>query len=450
MSLIDREEKVIHDALSQMTVDASGLATKVKRKLNEDTPRSAPRQIRRSFLIAAVMSMMLIVTVAAAALGGFDWLLEKVEVPFGDVVDPTYQSVESDGIKVSVIAKKSYSDMSVLYVTLEDTKGLGRVAGDTQIAFGTNDLTQRYSSDLLYFDSETGIAAFEVRLGARDTFDGQTLALEIEGLSYSNQYIGEIRMDFDLVEAVANGENIGEPYADSTRAPSESLTIGHVADIPETKSAWISSIGVLHGYLTVQIGQPASSNMFMRYNSLRPYLLDPDGNVVESKPWSTGFSRTEDMQNIEDFSQVAYYFEEYYFDVDTDALEGYTLCFDATTREIVESNWTLEVDFDSVTEVVEITTDIDVDGVQMKDVTLTLHPLGMTLVGNGASDIDYGAPITAETVIETTDGDIKLISLDASRPHPEKEFECTWQAYSTIDMDSVIAIRIGDNRIEIQ
>lgn len=223
-----------------------------------------------------------------------------------------------------------------------------------------------------------------------------------------------------------------------------------MADIEGTNSAWVSSIGVLHGYLTVQVGQPSGIGTYLNYNSLCPYLRAPNGKVVEPKPWVTGFVKTQDMQNIVDWSQVAYCFDEHYFDVNTDNLEGYTLCLKGSIQELLRGNWKFEIDFDSVTEVLEVTTDINVNGVQMNDVVLTLHPLGITLVGNNVSGGNYTAPFMAGVVIETTGGNIALEGHSASRPHPEMEFECIWQATSTIDMDSVIAIRIGDNRIEVR
>ena len=141
---------------------------------------------------------------------------------------------------------------------------------------------------------------------------------------------------------------------------------------------------------------------------------------------------------------------EYYFAIDTDALEGYTLCFEGTAWNVVTGDWNLNVDFDSLPEVREITADITVGNVQITDAVLTISPLGMTLTGNGASDIDWGAPMSVTTVLETTKGDIELSSVSGSRPNPEGDFELIWHASSSINMDSVIAVRMGDNRIPLK
>jgi|GEM_PF-2318464 len=454
----DNEEKQISDALDALDTELKtpDLMLGIQKKLNEKMSgniKKESKRIRKPLrfigLIAAVIALIGI-TAAAISLGGFDWLKAKANPPFGDLVKAIEQSAKSQGIKVTAVAAQSYSDMAILYVTLEDTEGRGRVTEDTQLSFASNLKVQSISSEMIYFDNETGIAAYQIRLGAPDTFDGQSLCLQMNSLRYGGTDLGEIRMDIDLPEAVAKGEHIGEPYSDSTQAPSEKLTVGHVSDIPGAKSAWVSAIGVLHGYLTVQFGQPSGASRFMNPYNVHPYLLDPDGNRVEAKIFASGFSTNENLQRPEEGEKSVYDFMEYYFAVDTNALQGYTLCFEGTAWNMVTGDWNLNVDFDSVPKVREITADITVGEVQMTDVVLTISPLGMTLTGNGAPDLEYGAPMMATTVLETTKGDIKLRSVCASRSNPNGPYEVIWHASSSIDMDSVIAVRIGDNRVKLE
>lgn len=454
----DYEEKRISDALAALDseLETPDLLLGIRKKLDGKMPGSVhakSKRIRRPLrfigVIAAVVAVIGI-TAAAISLGGFDWLREKADPPFGDVVKAIEQSVESQGIKVTAAAAQNYSDMAVLYLTLEDMEGLGRVAEDTQLSFAVNSNVQSFSSEMIYFDTDTGIAAYQIRLGAPETFDDQSLSLHMDGLRYGKTDLAEIRMDVDLVEAAAKGEHIGEPYADSTRAPSENLTPGHMADISGTKSAWISAIGVDHGYLAVQLGQPVGIDRTASLYNIHPYLLDAHGNRVETKNFATGFSTNENLQRPEDGQQSVYDFTEYYFAVDTDTLEGYTLCFEGTAWNIVPGDWNLDVDFGSLPEVREVKADIAVGEVHMTDVVLTISPLGMTLTGNGAPDLNYSAPMTVTTVLETTNGDVEISSLCGVRPDPNGPYELTWHASSTIDIDSVKAIRIGDNRIPLK
>lgn len=453
----DNEEKQIYAALDALDSELKipDLMLGIKKKLDEKTSVivTGSKRIRKPLrfvgLVAAVAAVIGI-TAGAISLGGFDWLMEKAKPPFGDVVQTIEQSAESQGIRVTAVAAQNYSDLAVLYVTLEDTGGLSRVTEDTQLSFAANSNIQSISSEMIYFEPETGIAAYQIRLGDSDTFDGESLSLQMDGLCYGETDLGEMRLDIDLAQKVLEGEHIGEPYSSSIQAPSESLTPGHVANISGTKSAWVSAIGVDHGYLTIQFGQTANSSSFMSLYNIRPYLLDADGNRVETKNFSSGFSTNENLQRPEEGQQSVYDFEEYYFALDTNALEGYTLCFEGTTWNVVTGDWNLKVDFDSLPKVREVTANITMGEVQMKDVVLTISPLGMTLTGNGAQDIDYGAPMAVTTVLETTDGDIELKSRSGSRPNSTGPYKLNWYAYSTIDMDSIIAVRIGDNRIELE
>lgn len=64
----------------------------------------------------------------------------------------------------------------------------------------------------------------------------------------------------------------------------------------------------------------------------------------------------------------------------------------------------------------------------------------MTMTVNNAAGDDWAAPMGVKTVLETTKGDIALNGFSG----------LTWHASSAIDLDSVIAVRIGDNRIELK
>jgi len=455
----DNEEKRISDALNSLD---SGLKTPdlmlgIQKKLDEGMPdnvKTEPKRIRKPLrflsLIAAVVAVLGI-TAAAISLGGFDWLMAKAKPPFGDVVKAIEQSAESQGIKITAVAAQNYSDMAVVYVTLEDTEGLGRVTEDTQLSFAyTSELS--ISWEMIYFDKDTSIAAYQIRMGAPNSFDGKSLSMQMDGLRYGKTDLNEIPMGIDLAQAVSKGEHVGNPYSDSTQPPRERLTPSHMADIPGTKSAWLSAIGVNGGYLAVQFGQPAGTDPTMslrtmnQYN-IHPYLLDANGNRVEAKNFSAGFETDAQLRKCELGQEGEYDLMEYYFTVDTNALKGYTLCFEGSAWNMVTGDWNLNVNFDSIPELREITADITVGEVQMTDAVLTISPFGLTLTGNGASDIDIGAPMRVLTVIETTKGDIELSCSGSSRPNPNGPYEVIWHASSAVDMDSVIAVRIGDNRI---
>lgn len=457
MISFDKNEKFISDALDALDPELPipDLMSGIRKKLDSGTANAKTRRKPMRFLIvAAALVAVLGITAAAASLGGFDWLLKKANPPFGDVVKPIEQSTISQGVKVTAVAAESSGDMAILYVTLEDTQHLGRVTEDTGIDFASTQGVQRMSADQIYFDKETGIAAYQIRLGSPGTFDGQSLLLQMNGLLYGGTDLGEIRMNIDLAKAVAQGEHNGQPYSDPKQGPSEQLTPGHVADIPGTKSAWVSAIGVNHGYFAVQFAQPAGVDRSMNANRIQPYLLDAGGHIISGQG-ATVFTTDAQLNPIHTAKQGAYDLTEAYFAVDTEKLDGYTLCFNGSVWNAISGEWNLNVNFDSLQhQAREVKADITVGKVQLKDVVIKINPFGMTMTGNYAPDVPnaapYAVPMSAKTVLETTKGDIELKGETFGRTSPTSPFEAIWYASSAIDLDSITAVRIGDNRIELK
>ncbi|SHI12453.1 hypothetical protein SAMN02745823_02579 [Sporobacter termitidis DSM 10068] len=453
MISFDKDEKFISDALDVLDLELAipDLMSGIRHKLDVGTANPKTRcKPMRVLIVAAAVVAVLGLTAAAASLGGFDWLLKKANPPFGDAVKPIEQSTISQGIKVTAVAAESSGDMAILYVTLEDTEHLGRVTEDMGIDLDSTGVSM--SAEQIYFDKETGIAAYQIRLGSTGTFDGQSLSLKMNGLLYGGTDLGEIRMGIDLAKAAKQGEHIGQPYSDPKQAPTEQLTPGHLADIPGTKSAWVSAIGINHGYLAVQFAQPAGVDRFMDANKIQPYLLDAGGNIiVDNGPGVTGFKTDAQLHPIHTVQQGAYDFMEYYFAVDTATLDGYTLCFKGSVWDVISGEWKLDVNFDSLQHLArEVKADITVGKVQLKDVVLKINPFGMTLTGYGGENNDWLAPHSVKTILETKKGNIELQAISSSSSAPGEPYELIWYAASTIDIDSVIAVRIGDNRIELK
>lgn len=72
-----------------------------------------------------------------------------------------------------------------------------------------------------HFDEETGIATYQCLITRDNTFDGQTISIDVDGLSYGSTLLesGDLIMDIDLAEAVAQGETISDPEVDNIEVP---------------------------------------------------------------------------------------------------------------------------------------------------------------------------------------------------------------------------------------
>lgn len=131
MSKLNKDEQTIHDALSQINVDSTGIAEGVKSRLKEKHRSSKGHPTRRTMILAVAISAMLIVTVSAATLGKFDWFMEKFNPNFSEIVTPIEVVSEDKGIRMEVIGAQKYENKAVVYLSLQDVSGQNRLTEQT-------------------------------------------------------------------------------------------------------------------------------------------------------------------------------------------------------------------------------------------------------------------------------------------------------------------------------
>lgn len=395
---------------------------KLKEEHMQTTKRT--RKIRRTLVLAVAAAALLGVTALAAAMGGFDWLRETVDPPMLDAVEEQGQSVTSNGIKLNVIAAQKYGDAALLYVSIQDTTGQGRVTEQTHPLWGGQLVNGR--STLLYYDSATSTAVYQTRFGSLKE-------LRLYKLLYSPSRLDGAAVDADLADLYLNGEQIPGTVSTQTLPP-EWLTPGHLADIPGGEGAYVSAIGMNCGYFAVQYRYPSVDKECY----MGAYLLDGNGQRIDSIPG--GASTPDDGDGMAT--------TECYFKVDAETLENCTLCFEGSIYDVAHGDWEIDIDFESTHGVRQLTADIEFDGVTARDTEMILSPIGLELT----REYDAGSHmLDTDVVLETTSGDIKLRSCGSEWASTDMS---TWntffEAHEPIDVSSVTAIRIGDTRLELE
>ena len=190
------------DITPQTAPDMAKLRETVARKLEgERASARKPKHTGRTLLIAAAAAALLCVGALAAALGGFDWLRDEVEPEFIDAVEPVERSVTDNGIRFAVIAAGRYEDGAVIYFSVSDTLGEGRITEAAEVipelrAAGSYNLT----AGLVYYDPESQTAVFETFLS-----------------SYAEPDDGEVT--FAIREILSGGEGINSPLDDLAFEP---------------------------------------------------------------------------------------------------------------------------------------------------------------------------------------------------------------------------------------
>lgn len=359
---------------------------KLKEEHMQTTKRT--RKIRRTLVLAVAAAALLGVTALAAAMGGFDWLRETVDPPMLDAVEEQGQSVTSNGIKLNVIAAQKYGDAALLYVSIQDTTGQGRVTEQTHPLWGGQLVNGR--STLLYYDSATSTAVYQAHFGSLKK-------LCLYKLLYSPSRLDGARVDADLADLYLNGEQI-PGTVDPRTTPPEWLTPGHLADIPGGEGSYVSAIGMNCGYFTVQYRYPGVDKECY----MRAYLLDGNGQRIDSIPGATS--------TLDDGDGMAT--TERYFKVDAETLENCTLCFEGSIYDVAHGDWEIDIDFEST------------QGVRL---------------------------LTAKAALETTSGDIELYTCGGQWASSDMStWNTFFEAHEPIDVSSVTAIRIGDTRLELE
>ena len=395
---------------------------KLKEEHMQTTKRT--RKIRRTLVLAVAAAALLGMTALAAAMGGFDWLRETVDPPMLDAVEEQGQSVTSNGIKLNVIAAQKYGDAALLYVSIQDTTGQGRVTEQTHPLW--DGLLTGGHHTMLYYDSATSTAVYQLRFSSLDE-------LCLYKLLYSPSRLDGARVDADLADLYLNGEQI-PGTVDPRTTPPEWLTPGHLADIPGGEGAYVSAIGMNCGYFAVQYRYPSVDKECY----MGAYLLDGNGQRIDSIPGGTS--------TLDDGDGMAT--TERYFKVDAETLENCTLCFEGSIYDVAHGDWEIDIDFESTQGVRLLTADIEFDGVTARDTEMILSPIGLELT----REYDAGSHmLDTDVVLETTSGDIKLRSCGSEWASTDiSTWNTFFEAHEPIDVSSVTAIRIGDTRLELE
>ena len=316
------------------------------------------------------------------------------------------------------------ADAALLYVSIQDTTGQGRVTEQTHPLWGGQ--LANGKSTLLYYDSATSIAVYQTRFGSLKE-------LCLYKLLYSPSRLDGARVDADLADLYLNGEQI-PGTVDPRTTPPEWLTPGHLADIPGGEGSYVSAIGMNCGYFTVQYRYPGVDKECY----MGAYLLDGNGQRIDSIPGAAS--------TLDDGDGMAT--TERYFKVDAETLENCTLCFEGSIYDVAHGDWEMDIDFESTQGVRQLTADIVHGDITAGDVELTLSPIGLGLCWEYESGSSL---LSAKAALETTSGDIELYTCGGQWASSDRS---TWntffEAREPIDVSSVTAIRIGDTRLELE
>lgn len=475
MSEFDKNEKAIYDALSQITVDASKIKGKVKSQLHEETFRtSVPRRARwgRSMVAGVALSAILFVTAAAAALGGFDWFIEKFNPSFGEIIEPVEISCIDQGIRMEVIGAQKYGNKAIVYLSLQDISGQNRLTEQTnfQDGFGltmnhqnqdknkeeTDEVASfSWKEKLLFFDEVTNTLYYEFNITADA---GSPLADPLELGSYliyfsKKGYEEPISVPLTCLDDAAfipiNEKQIwgGTNVPDDLNGITVALKPGNYANLTDDiDDQWISNVGIVDGKLHVQIGKDINKEFGSTDATLA--LKTSDGNIIEPDYELTFLGdKNHHLLNTGtgDYGDSIYKYEESVFSVNSDEFNNSILYYSCTVYSGVEGRWKVAANLSDSSRQMHIwTNDIVVDGHLFE--YLTLSPLGLEVKGRYDGEECLASEMSL--ALETPDGLIPLQSGGGSQK--EHTFNSSWDIGTPLEITKVTAVIINGTHIPVK
>ena len=372
----DADDILIADALSDMenALDVPDLLPGVRAKLPER------RRRLRLYVIAALIAAALLIT-GCAALGAFDWLISALDGGgFTDVVEPVEQSVTVEGVKFTVIAAERYGDTALVYFSLQDAEGRGRITEDSSPLLRAAD-ARTGGVDMVYFDGETGTAVYTITLRLDPEKDYETLHLSlvrISNFSLSDRIdMEQTELDIDLASAVASG-----PETDEETLP---VTLGR--ELPGTGGILLGSVGLTDGRPTVQLVLRVGGEYRWFWN-LNAYIIDSRGDTYTGE--QTSFALDENLEYDPPYTEpysLKYIVYQYAFDVDPTDLEGAKLCIEGSYHNEMLGSWELDIDLAYERIEREYVVDIDLGESVIEDVKIKLSPVALTISGFAEREI---------------------------------------------------------------
>ena len=472
MNSLDNNEKIIHEALSQITVDTTNLKANIKaarNNMHQPTTRKPNKQ--RNIIAASLLCFLLLgSTVAAAKLGTFGWLMETFSPRYREVVEPVEAFSEDSDIRLEIIGAQKYENAAVVYLSIQDVSGQNRLTDKTDFsdtlkvatvsAKASSSAEENYSSftvdkKLLFFDTEANKLYYELYI----TVDGGSLLADklqigAKVINFRYQaYKGEIPLQSltlakDTPLAIERKYIISQSWnKEKTADDFLALALGNSQKLSEDhEDIKISNIGIIDDKLHLQIVSPFQEEFGSKYHSFN--FVDPQGNIIEE---DYTFSFVGDRQGTllsigkDPLANAVNRYKEYVFSIDSEKIHSYTLRYSFDVISGTEGKWDVTADLtDSSRQIKRLTNFKAIDGHTFNTIFVT--PLGLEVHGTYEGEECKAADMKLS--IENSSGLINLPSgYGSSYNH---SFHYYWKLSDPIRTDDVTAVMINGNRIPVK
>jgi len=483
--ILDKDERRINHAFSQIRVDADALNRKVRDNMDKNRIVTHAPQKRIGFFVAAtlILAIMLAGTAyAAVSMGVFERFFSQHETPFAEIVDPVEEYVVEDGIRVTLIAAQKFDSQAIVYLSLQDESGQNRITTDTTLSANWMEFG---SLEMIYFNAATNTAYFEFALAAGEAVSSIELGtIFVIYTGHTDMSTTSLDMPTVAQDTIPLPNILAAEYSLSAHhtqllAPSRGELFAGIGYTDGNH--FISNMGVINGYLHVQVGTRVMpprglSGSFDGGRAIMPVLTTPSGEMSMERvyynsylsgwlnpTWArtvANFMTDENLQPLsaQDFENAQYFFLEYIFPVNVDELDQYTLSLEGTIfPDGINIDTGMRITAGDSTQIRSL------HGISVAVETaivnsVILNPLGVRFAGEFEdAGYDVSGPFAlrsfsfgAEVVLETTEGNVYLGQAHTRIPAmPLTTFTSLARAEAPIDIDTVTAVIVDGVRIPL-
>ena len=407
--------------------------------------------VQRPFaiVVAAVLCVMLSVSVMAATIPNFNKVLNIVSLRTAQILQPIELTSVDNGVKMEVVAAMNDNDTAVVYISIQDLTA-DRV--DKSIDLYNYSITgmNTFTSEVISYDEASKTSIVRLLANGGSKLNGRKVTVSINSFLSDKQSYKLFDTGVDLVKAVGvsatntipiNMNNVSGGGGDlfwklKEKGTTSVLKTGEMnIALPNVNFSHISNIGIIDGRLHVQTkwngGGIDDHGTFA--------LIDNSGNRINP---SNIYFGTDEKGN----AKYGREYVEYIFEVKEVELYKYKLHADyfTTSGHYTEGKWQTTFKIEAVEKGTVVDCDMNLGEIKINKVSVS--PIGISLMGTGnknhkANDINVSAKML--------DGSVLILESVVSQTEDGK-VTCKYMPLEPIKVANVKEVSINGKVVELK
>lgn len=423
-------------------------------------PRRMPRPVRRVLAVAAAFALAL--SIGGGALAAAPELRQSLSMLGAETLQqlqPINQVSEDQGIRMEVLAAVNDGQVAVVFLSLQDTEGLGRVEPTTQLYDSEISGAGFTNGEVVNYDALTGTAVLRLVGDARESLAGKKITVSSKSILsgedwHSPAYTGytvdklkiaagdpAIQYPQSMAGSMLGGSEMErfEKLLNSGKMPALKASQAPLS-LPGIDWAAVTAAGVVDGQVHIQV---APDQEMGRVNRLFFSLETQDGQPVDATQVNMELGERHDLGRYRSYNDLT----EYVL-VPPKELENpgslRIMVNSVTYRSFVEGGWSTTFKLEEASEVLRIACSEDMNPWMLTSVQVS--PVAVTMTGEGEMRAESDS---AQVQVFLKDG-TEVQASSASTSTDGENILCHNVFDEVIDLDQVARVTLNGKELPMQ